>query len=260
MNGQFNRKYWGGGFTLIEILVVVAIIALLAAILFPVFSRARESARRASCMSNLKQIGLGLLQYAQDYDEKIVGSGSQLDWLGPYMPYIGDRQLLLCPSVSAQERKLYGRISSTGLIYGDYNRNKIIISPNEAGGWHDRYLPFQQICDPSRTMFAMDGRGNATWSDASSTWAQMGQYGENWNKASPYYVVGMRHLDGFNAAFLDGHVKWIKREKVYQHYDGTPITSSTRTFYPEAWNPPCVSCTLNYLKTNYDPSLWYTAP
>ena len=59
-------------FTLIELLVIIAIIAILAAILFPVFSRARENARRASCQSNLKQIGLGMLQYAQDYDEQMV--------------------------------------------------------------------------------------------------------------------------------------------------------------------------------------------
>jgi prepilin-type N-terminal cleavage/methylation domain-containing protein len=57
------------GFTLIELLIVIEIIAILAAVLFPVFGRARENARRSSCQSNLKQIGMGLLQYTQDYDE-----------------------------------------------------------------------------------------------------------------------------------------------------------------------------------------------
>jgi len=60
-----------GAFTLIELLVVIAIIAILAAILFPVFARARENARRASCQSNLKQIALGAFMYRQDYDEKL---------------------------------------------------------------------------------------------------------------------------------------------------------------------------------------------
>src|SRR5687768_6991409 len=58
------------GFTLIELLVVIAIIAILAAILFPVFAQARAQARKTQCLSNLKQIGLGSLMYAQDYDEK----------------------------------------------------------------------------------------------------------------------------------------------------------------------------------------------
>src|SRR3954471_23379409 len=82
-------------FTLIELLVVIAIIGLLAAILFPVFGRARENARRSSCMSNMKQIGLALNQYVQDYDERVplgnvvagCTTGGAKSWRSLLQPY-----------------------------------------------------------------------------------------------------------------------------------------------------------------------------
>ena len=95
------------GFTLIELLVVIAIIAILAAILFPVFARARENARRASCQSNLKQIGLGYAQYSADYDGMIPpqqlaltasASGPAVFWPTMIMPYVKSNQIFTCPS------------------------------------------------------------------------------------------------------------------------------------------------------------------
>ena len=84
-------------FTLIELLVVIAIIAILAAILFPVFARARENARKLSCQSNLKQIGLGILQYTQDYDERLPGrvngSFEANSWKRVIYPYVKSTQL-----------------------------------------------------------------------------------------------------------------------------------------------------------------------
>lgn len=108
-------------FTLIELLVVISIIALLAAILFPVFARARENARRTSCASNLKQIGLGMMQYAQDFDETPPlaifrgnaipldpwwGSGTgqwspqdwKYEWMDAVYPYVKSEQIFNCPS------------------------------------------------------------------------------------------------------------------------------------------------------------------
>ncbi len=98
------------GFTLIELLVVIAIIAILAAILFPVFARAREQARRTACLSNLKQIGLAIMMYVQDYDERMPIAGpmdhrphycrfhSDLSLPDVIMPYVKNFELFVCPS------------------------------------------------------------------------------------------------------------------------------------------------------------------
>lgn len=97
------------GFTLIELLVVIAIIAILAAILFPAFAKARENARRSSCLSNMKQIGLGLMQYAQDYDETypvsyyygVFDGGDATgisQWSGYTQPYLKSLQVFVCPT------------------------------------------------------------------------------------------------------------------------------------------------------------------
>ena len=110
------RPHQNSAFTLIELLVVIAIIAILAAILFPVFARARENARRASCQSNLKQIGLGLMQYSQDFDGWTPGSvtfgqvppgggpAGGASWPTMIQPYIKSSQLFVCPSSSTTSK------------------------------------------------------------------------------------------------------------------------------------------------------------
>jgi prepilin-type N-terminal cleavage/methylation domain-containing protein len=119
------------GFTLIELLVVIAIIAILAAILFPVFARAREQARRTSCLSNMKQIGLALHMYAQDYEEtfpvRYGGSdpadfenGYQRNWKNMLMPYIKSKAVYKCPSnVAAQGGNSVYSSAAGGFVRGD---------------------------------------------------------------------------------------------------------------------------------------------
>src|SRR5437867_4377434 len=122
-------------FTLIELLVVIAIIAILAAILFPVFAQAREKARQATCLSNLKQIGLGMLMYTQDYDEQFVpwqlrklGSGSNTDnvrdankvalcWDRLIQPYVKNNGLLACPSDGGSTRAVLPGIGTVVRSY-----------------------------------------------------------------------------------------------------------------------------------------------
>lgn len=101
MTRRRTPKY--NGFTLIELLVVIAIIAILAAILMPVFAQAREKARQSTCMSNMKQLGIGLSMYAQDYDERLcvlgVSAEGQGRWMWMLNPYIKNRQIFTCPNV-----------------------------------------------------------------------------------------------------------------------------------------------------------------
>src|SRR5476651_2713509 len=106
----FQKTLMKKGFTLIELLVVIAIIAILAAILFPVFARARENARRATCQNNLKQLGLGMTQYAQDYDELMPSdlyagtsgtfANDYVTWGDLIQPYLKSLQVFTCPSTT----------------------------------------------------------------------------------------------------------------------------------------------------------------
>ena len=123
-----NKRTASQGFTLIELLVVIAIIAILAAILFPVFAKAREKARQSTCASNEKQIGLGFIQYVQDYDEQYPTHGGSSafaqtfslgnGWAGQIYPYVKSKAVFTCPDDGTNN----GFAGSTEFSYA-YNFN-----------------------------------------------------------------------------------------------------------------------------------------
>lgn len=132
MNVIQTKHMKSSGFTLIELLVVIAIIAILAAILFPVFAKAREKARQISCLSNEKQIGLGIIQYSQDNDEILVsawygGNGYQRSdvtpgnikykWMDAIYPYVKSTQVFHCPDYN---NDIAGACDANGCATGQY--------------------------------------------------------------------------------------------------------------------------------------------
>ncbi|MCD6362217.1 MAG: DUF1559 domain-containing protein [Armatimonadetes bacterium] len=184
------------GFTLIELLVVIAIIAILAAILFPVFAKAREKARQTSCLSNLKQIALASLQYAQDYDEKLETYSSPHvgSWREMIEPYCKNTQLFYCPS----------RKSIYAYCYNYY------------------YLGFRALGDiksPAETVLFCEGSIDDSSPPVIKSYNHINPPSQN-----TYTWISRpdaRHNDGCNLNFVDGHAKWMKVSQFYGVFNGT---------------------------------------
>lgn len=210
-----NKPSLSKAFTLIELLVVIAIIGLLAAILFPVFSRVRENARRTACLSNLKNIGLGLVQYSQDYDMHMpfmdtnASSGDRY-WMDTMQPYIKSYQVLKCPSDTRSNIPSPGStFSSYGVNACGWNDNISLhgpISTNiSSGGIKD--VTQSVIGSPATTIFLGDGTGGwwtPTWCDYSST-----TYNPNVSPRT-FSTFIERHMETINTMFADGHAKAVK--------------------------------------------------
>ena len=203
-------------FTLIELLVVIAIIAILAAILFPVFARARENARRSSCQSNLKQIGLGVAQYTQDYDERTVPRQGANGWFGNLQPYLKSEQIFQCPSETTPPPAVANSFTADG--YTDYVCNGMTqrsdATPNDptpGAGSDNNPVSLAAFNSTTQTILVMDnGLDTAATDGTSSECSSFGAISPT-NFASVNGGRGiLRHLEGSNALFADGHVKWVK--------------------------------------------------
>ena len=189
------------GFTLIELLVVIAIIAILAAILFPVFAKAREKARQASCLSNIKQLTLAFMQYTQDYDEKFPYQGANCNvaqrWGGMPMqnviPYIKNTQVYQCPSMSS--RTYCGNVAATLAAQVPGSSYNVSCALARSTG-----MAMATIARPSELFMIGESAGSNFWRPATDA-------------AGCDAGVLYTHNGGINCGYCDGHAKWVKAER-----------------------------------------------
>ncbi|BDI30276.1 hypothetical protein CCAX7_23270 [Capsulimonas corticalis] len=224
------------GFTLIELLVVISIIAVLAAILFPVFAKVREKARQTSCMSNMKQLGLAIMQYTQDNDDVYpdgwsgqstdINAGQIKYWPYAIFPYVKSYAVYQCPDNS----------HGTNLAVGYLMNNAFL---NDA--------PMAKVDSPSDIILLADG-SLTPYSDNTDKHTTNATTGNGLNNDYTIWKnVGRiiedsqaRHTDRVNLAFADGHVHASPTLPHYKNGDSwTTIAASFEAQMPWAkWMDP----------------------
>ncbi len=232
------------GFTLIELLVVIAIIAILAAILFPVFAQAREKARQASCGSNLKQIGIAFMMYAQDYDGNCVmyedlstdyyfGTSKFISWAELLDPYTKARKIVGCPS---NQYSQFQYIHDLGYGYNYYALG--LPGDYSAAGFYNGVANLDGVQKPSETIAFGDALMFAF--DCPSTQINKPSMLNGIGNNDGVSFIDPRHSDGANFAFCDGHVKWMNIGDIARHggqpRSGAPFRGSFRNpTLPDNW-------------------------
>ncbi len=214
------------GFTLIELLVVIAIIAILAAILFPVFARAREKARQSSCLSNVKQLSLGVMMYVQDYDERFpyyYDRERLISWIPMIEPYLRNEQVFKCPSYNTPYTT-FG--TSTSTDYGASIHVMLDSWTSSSSGILRPPRAMAEIARPATVVMLMDsGYYRVSWGWYRSpypsgyvpgaTWGMTPEdTGYTWSEPRRSDWLHGRHHGGINVGYCDGHVKWQRPENL----------------------------------------------
>jgi len=245
------------GFTLIELLVVIAIIAILAAILFPVFAQAREKARQSGCLSNLKQIGTGLMMYTQDYDEAYpcnwYGSlwpttpdGKAYKWMDAVFPYVKNEQVFSCPSDgSGRSKYIYVRnlLKASQNNWGSYCTNTAYWdttpgNPPSSDVSSRQVVRVAMIQKPSETVWAADANGSfqCAWPAIKGQPTIMDgspRVMGNTKTGGGILLEGAlveRHQRRLNVVWTDGHASSTGLEKLTEPAPAGPTAGAYRYF------------------------------
>ncbi len=243
------------GFTLIELLVVIAIIAILAAILFPVFAKAREKARQTTCLSNMKQLGLGELQYVQDYDETYPTTNNGINggnaagggnWGQQIYGYVKSTGAYICPD-SVAGTKFTGQMNNGGCVgpcttQGNPNLQSIPVSYRMSnfigapGLGGPRTIGYIQ--EPAIKILLAEGADNGDNSAVNQDGMGWTDWDASTNGYSFYRDIRVAHSGFMNVAYCDGHAKAVRPEATAGTAAGAPSqwgcmdNSITTTAYP----------------------------
>ena len=242
---KWNRKMerTGGIFTLIELLVVIAIIAILAGMLLPALNKARESGRSASCLNNLKQIGLGAVMYYDEFNDFVPyawvspydGSHQNGAWISQFYPYIKNTKIFSCPSYT-EGRDLGGlrdrngnQINFNCVTAGDpcigYGYNTAGIDVFHPGGYGIGPRKVASFKRASQTSLVMDTKATTTHEV----------------EVDAYYsfergAFGFRHNNRMNVVYVDGHAGAVQKRTI-PTYSGTDLENVGYYTGNAPWEP-----------------------